>query len=375
MERSESTHPQRFVKSIAIVCGGTGGHLAPGIAVAEAMEARGYRCCLFISEKQVDSALVKKYESLHFVRVPGIAFSKNVRGGVRFLAQLTRSVLRARGEFKAMGVDQVLLFGGFLSLGPGLAGRIAGLPIALHEANRVPGKAVRMLSKLASRVYLPEGIDIPNTSEEKVRTMGFPLRKEMVKIDQSEARRLLGLPENGRIIVILGGSQGAEALNDWARTVGPSLGNVVDCLYCVTGFGKGTSANSTLNEDGPEVVEVPFTDQMNVVLSAADLVISRAGAGAIAEITKIGIPSILIPYPFAADAHQKENAASLEATGGCQVLSQKNIGELTEKVIALLQNSEELAATQSALAPINPHSVTEAICDDLECLHRSNFKP
>ena len=137
------------MNKIIIACGGTGGHLAPGIAVAEVLRERGHACLLLISHKQVDSALVEKYSHLDFVKMPGRAFTGGIFQRLAFLGSLVSGFFTSRRMLREQAPDLVLLFGGFLSLGLGLAARSKSIPVALHEANCHPGKAVRMIKNLS----------------------------------------------------------------------------------------------------------------------------------------------------------------------------------------------------------------------------------
>ena len=141
----------------------------------------------------------------------------------------------------------------------------------------------------------------------KVCHAGYPLRKEMVAMEKDEARKQLGLECEGSLLVIIGGSQGAQALNKWVIDHFEQLIEEGISIYCISGLKNDLhSYDVSTNSRGEQVTikMVPFSDNMAAVLSAGDLVVSRAGAGAIAEITRCEVPSILIPYPYAADNHQ-----------------------------------------------------------------------
>ena len=144
-----------------ITCGGTGGHLSPGISLAEGLLERGHEVTLLISMKKVDSRLIEKYPNLRFERMPGSGFSWNPVRMARFatsqLAALRFCIAMARAERPVVVVG----FGGFTCAPAALAGRMHRIPVALHEANRVPGLAIRFLGRLAERLYLPLGIRIP----------------------------------------------------------------------------------------------------------------------------------------------------------------------------------------------------------------------
>ena len=164
-------------------------------------------------------------------------------------------------------------------------------------------------------MYLPEGVLLDGISPEVIRNIGYPLRKEFRRIPKERARKQLGISLHDRLLVVLGGSQGAVALNRWVKDNLESLAAEGISTYCLTGMNNESSGVVQLEGLGGQIVTnrfVSFTDEMNTVLSAADLVISRAGAGAIAEIVRCRIPSILIPYPFAAVNPQCLNGEFLE---------------------------------------------------------------
>lgn len=356
-------------KKFLIVCGGTGGHLSPGIAVAEELLSRGHRCSLVISNKQVDSRLVQRYEHLDFVKVPGAAFGKHPREMLRFFTGLLRGLVSGSGILRRENPDLVLAFGGFLSLGVVLFAWFRGIPVALHEANRKAGRAVRLLKGLATRVYLPTGVRLPRVSIGTVRYYGYPVRKEFRRLPTRWARRKLGLADDGFLLVVFGGSQGALALNDWVDAHSRLLlARGID-LYCVRGLGKGSGGVlESVDSQGNtrRYHSVGFCDEMHFALSAANLAISRAGAGSIAELTRSVIPSILIPYPHAADNHQQENARYFESQGGCVVVEQDFLNSLYDEVVALHENPAFLDRIRDNLVMIEDTNRKEDLVSDLE---------
>lgn len=355
------------MSKILIACGGTGGHLAPGIAIAETLEELGHECVLLISEKQVDSALIKKYNHLSFYKTPGRAFS----GGLTTLLSSASSILSgflfSRKLLKEQQPDLVLLFGGFLSVGLGCAARLAGVPVSLHEANCVPGKAIRVLKRVATRLYLPDGVRM-KVPPERVRYFGYPVRREIRHILKSDAWKRLGIKVPGKLLVIIGGSQGAEALNHWVSENFEELAEVGVSIYCVTGLGKGTQGEiNHVNRKGQSIAAtfVPFSDSMGEVISAADLVITRAGAGSIAEIIRCRAPSILIPYPYAADDHQLANARAHEKHGAGIIVEQENLDSLNDEVHDLIFNDWMLSKFKSNLERMERFDSSAKIAEDL----------
>ncbi|MBU15466.1 MAG: UDP-N-acetylglucosamine--N-acetylmuramyl-(pentapeptide) pyrophosphoryl-undecaprenol N-acetylglucosamine transferase [Gammaproteobacteria bacterium] len=362
------------MSKIIIACGGTGGHLAPGIAVAEVLRERGHACLLLISHKQVDSALVEKYSHLDFVKMPGRAFTGGIFQRLAFLGSMVSGFFTSRRLLNEQAPDLVLLFGGFLSLGLGLAARSKSIPVALHEANCHPGKAVRMIKHLSTRIYLPDGVRLRGVPPESIRHFDYPVRKDIKHSPKADAWKRLGLSVPNKLLVVIGGSQGASALNEWVKQNFVLLAKAGISVYCVTGLGN--SAASTMHEEGKGGVDitatlVPFSSSMGDVISAADLIVSRAGAGSIAEIIRCRAPSILVPYPYAADDHQKANALSHEQHGAGISLSQDKLNELSSLVLDLIFNDEALAKFKSKLERLDRFDSSERIADDLLALCNS----
>jgi UDP-N-acetylglucosamine--N-acetylmuramyl-(pentapeptide) pyrophosphoryl-undecaprenol N-acetylglucosamine transferase len=339
--------------------------------VAEVLQRRGHVCLLLISQKQVDSALVEKYEHLNFIKTPGRAFAGGMLQRAKFFVSLLSGFVASRRMLREQAPDIVLLFGGFLSLGLGLAAQSKGIPVALHEANCHPGRAVRLIKHLSSRIYLPDGVRLRGVPPERIRYLGYPVRSEIKHLLKADAWKRLGIQVPNKLLVIIGGSQGASALNDWLTQNFVILAKAGISVYCVTGLGN--SSKSTIHEigkNGQDITAtlVPFSSQMGDVVSAADLVVSRAGAGSIAEIIRCRAPSILVPYPYAADDHQLANARSHEQHGAGVLLPQSQIDELTAEVIDLIFNDWLLAKFKSNLERLDRFESSERIASDLLAL-------
>jgi len=359
------------MSKVLIACGGTGGHLSPGIAVAEVLQERSHECLLLISEKQVDSRLVEKYAHLNFLTAPGRAFAGGPVQRLKFLLSLFSNFLFARKLIRNEAPELVLLFGGFLSLGLGLAARLSGVPVALHEANCVPGRSVRLLKRVARRIYLPDGVRLRGVPPGLIRYYGYPVRAEIKHILKADAARKLKIKVSSKLLVIIGGSQGAKSLNDWVTQNFEHLARKGIAVYCVTGLGNRASGTiHQIGHDGSDVTAtlVPFSDQMGNVLSAADLVLSRAGAGSIAEIIRCRAPAILIPYPYAADDHQHANARMHEQHGAGMVLEPERLNLLTKEVNEIIFNDSLLAKFKMNMERLDRFNSSERIASDLEAL-------
>ncbi|MBN1403344.1 MAG: UDP-N-acetylglucosamine--N-acetylmuramyl-(pentapeptide) pyrophosphoryl-undecaprenol N-acetylglucosamine transferase [Opitutales bacterium] len=324
----------RFV----IACGGTGGHLAPGIAVAEELSLRGHECIMLVSRKGVDKRLSSKYEKLRFVPGPGIGMSMHPVRFVKFVASQIHALVFAFGLLREKP-DAVMAFGGFTSMGLVIAAWMKRVPVALHEANRQPGRAIRFLRHFAKHVYLPDGVRLSGLPLTRTRYFGYPVRREIHRGDRCQARTDMGFDPNGKLLIVLGGSQGASTLNNWAVNNAKALCSNGISVCCVSGPSKEVPADFEMPDNMGGVARVrflPFCDDMGSLLNAADLAVSRAGAGSIAELTECVLPSILVPYPFAADNHQLANAQYHEKQGCCVLVEQTRIESLLAEVLDLL---------------------------------------
>lgn len=358
-----------------IACGGTGGHLSPGIAVAEELISRGHSVRLLISRKEVDGRLARKYRYLDFLETPGTALSLSPVALARFGFSQARALWMNWNLMRRERPDAVLAFGGFTTLGSILGARLHRIPTAIHEANRHPGRAVFHLRHLPDRIYLPDGVKLPGVSQRIIRHLGYPVRREIRRLPKDEARRALGIDVSGKLLLIFGGSQGAQSLNDWAREHMQRLGAEGISLYCITGLGKGTDGVFEMSRKGGGVPRakawfVSFSDRIAEVLSAADLAVSRAGAGSLAEMSHCLLPGILIPYPYAADNHQEANARYLEQQGGSILLPQNLLANLFEEVRETLFNDWLLSQFHKNLEAVRRPLSGQWIADDLEALQR-----
>jgi UDP-N-acetylglucosamine--N-acetylmuramyl-(pentapeptide) pyrophosphoryl-undecaprenol N-acetylglucosamine transferase len=354
-----------------IACGGTGGHLAPGIALAEALHARGHTTTLFISEKKVDARLCEHYPHLATVRVPGAPFGWRPDVHLRFHWRQAQGLLHSLRFIREHRPDAIIGFGGFASAGVVMAGKLLGVPVALHEANRIPGLAIRVLSRFSKRLYLPPGVRLPGRLGLVVRHTGLPVRAEVARLPRDQARALLGVDPAQKLLVLFGGSQGSTALNDWLRENVAALASEGVQVWCVTGLGKGEAGVRELHAKNGAIVRAffePFTDRVGMLLSAADLVLGRAGAGTLAELVRCETPAILIPYPHAADNHQQANAAYFEQQGGGLALAEHALAGLRQEVLDVIFNDWLLSKFRVNLHRMSQENSIDTIVQDLEDL-------
>jgi UDP-N-acetylglucosamine--N-acetylmuramyl-(pentapeptide) pyrophosphoryl-undecaprenol N-acetylglucosamine transferase len=356
-----------------IACGGTGGHLAPGIALADALQARGHTTILFISEKKVDARLCEKYPALTAVPVPGSPFSWRPVRLLRFGWCQVKGLRFSLNYLRQYQPDAIVGFGGFTNTGIVLAGRLRKVPVALHEANRVPGRAIRVLSRIAHRLYLPPGVRLPGRLGLLVRHTGLPVRAEVRRISRTEARAILGVDPLQKLLVIVGGSQGSGPLNRWVDANLEGLAREGVQVWCVTGLGNGEAKVRELQTKSGAVIRAwfePFTDRVGALFSAADLVLSRAGAGTLAELVRCETPAILVPYPFAANDHQRANALHFEQQGGGVVVHETALATLRQEVSDVLFNDWLINKFRANLRRMAEENTIETMVQDLEALAR-----
>ena len=360
-----------------IACGGTGGHLSPGIALAEGLNARGHETTLLISRKKIDARLIEKYEQLRFEPIPGAPLTLHPVGFLRFVWQLVAAFWCSARIIRAERPDLIVGFGGFTTAGIIVVAALFRRPVALHEANRVPGRAVRLLGGLAKRLYLPQGVHLTGVRRAGVRHVGLPVRREIFGQSPEIARTRLGLDPSLKVLVIFGGSQGASVLNRWVEERLEALAGDGIQVCCVTGPGKGGYDVRTLRANSGQMVKaifIPFCDDVATLLSAADLVVSRAGAGTIAELIRCATPAILIPYPNAANDHQWANARFFELQGGGLVVDQQYLGDLHREVCDTIFNDWLLRKFRANLQRMDRANSLDLILNDLEGLAASGTR-
>lgn len=353
-----------------IACGGTGGHLSPGIALAQELISRGWECRLLISSKKVDSRLLEKYTELEYEAVPGSGLSFRPAPFCRFVRDFIKGYRVCLKILDSFRPDAIVGFGGFISAPSLMAGSRKGVTVAIHEANRVPGRATRLTSRLADRIYLPNGVVLAGRGSDRIRYAGVPLRTEIVPIDKGKARQSLGLEQSRKTLLVFGGSQGARSLTDWAIENASRLMERNIQLICLAGLGLASERRDRMVEsgEGPATRFLDFSDDMPTLLSAADLVVSRAGAGSIAEIARCGVPAVLVPYPYAADDHQARNAEEFERQGGGMLLPNHRLGELFAIVEELMSDGTKLDSMKKRLRAIDASNSRSEIANDLETL-------
>lgn len=341
--------------NILIACGGTGGHLFPGIAVAEALRARGHEVLLMISEKKVDAEASAKYPHLRFETVAAVAKPPTLSlQMLPFLAKTWSTVNRSKEILRAFQADAVLGMGGFTSLPPVYAGHKLGLKTFIHDSNARPGRANVLTSRFCSQVFL--GLDAAKSffPQRETVTTGTPVRPEIIHLpDREQAAKLFGLDPAKTTILVTGGSQGAKRLNELCAEAAGKLPSETQVLH-IAGAMDFQRVTEISNGRAHYKV-VGFCDQMPAAYAVADLVIARAGASSLTEISICGQPSILVPYPHAADDHQTRNAEVFASAGAAELVQEKDLdaeklASMATSILRDLPTHKRMAKAARALA-------------------------
>lgn len=276
--------PTRRPLNIVIACGGTGGHLFPGIAVAQELKKRGHKVTLLISQKKVDAQASKNYGDLDFRVIEAIAMPKIPSLGLLgFGLRLYKTIRFSRNLLDEVSADAVIGMGGFTSFPPVYAAHRKGIRTYVHDSNALPGKANRMTAKCCTNVLL--GIEEARHyfNPAKCIVTGTPVRQEMeVRKDRREAREELNLPQDRRMVLVMGGSQGARNLNSLVIEAARQCAELCDFLI-ITGSADFERV-SQLTADMPHVHVIEFCSAMASAYAAADVVVSRSGASSLTEL-------------------------------------------------------------------------------------------
>jgi UDP-N-acetylglucosamine--N-acetylmuramyl-(pentapeptide) pyrophosphoryl-undecaprenol N-acetylglucosamine transferase len=303
--------------TLLIAASGTGGHLFPALAVAEALPPDWRVLWLGVPDR-METQLVPARFPLHTVRAGGLQ-GRGLRK-LWNLVQLLAASRVVRRLVRRERVDAVFSSGGYIAAPAILGARWCGVPVVLHESNAIPGKVTRLLGRLCRRV----AVGLPQAAERLPQchplVTGTPVRQAF--LDPAP------LPDwvpagSGPLLLIMGGSQGAVGLNRMVRPLIPALAAAGCRVVHLSGSNDPEAGQLTLNG----VVERPFSDELPGLLQHCDLAISRAGAGSLSELAVCGTPTILVPFPQAADRHQDANAAAAAELGAAVIVWQHAAGE------------------------------------------------
>lgn len=328
-----------------ISAGGTAGHINPALAVAGELRDRGHEILFVGTPDHIESKLAEQ-AGFDFVGFPVSGFDKAhpltlLTSG----AKLLKATSKAKGIFKRRRPDAVATFGAYVSIPVGNAASQMGIPLVIHEQNSVPGMANVYLSKHASVVavtYSESAQSLAQGAEPVV--VGNPVRASFESKSKADARAALDLPADATVLLVMGGSLGAQHVNEAICAMKDRLLELDD-LHIIHSTGQSDHQRvvkelDLTDEQRKRWRVTPYIDSMSDALASADLVVSRAGASSLAEIMTIGVASVLVPYPYARGDHQTLNARSCVEAGASRLVSDDDVDapEFAELVLELLEN-------------------------------------
>ena len=318
---------------ILIAASGTGGHLFPAIALAQ--QLADYKVEWLGTANRLETSLVPDDYPLNTIAVEGFQQKFSFKT-FKIIAGLIASVFQTQKLIKEHQIDAVFTTGGYIAAPAILAARLQKIPAVVHESNYIPGKVTKFLSRWCDVVALGFAGTARYLPQAKTVYVSTPVRSQFLTPQTLD----LNIPDDAVVILVVGGSQGAVAVNKLVREAAPAWFDLG--AYVVHLTGKNDPDADSLEH--PHYISLPFDNNMAGLLQRADLAISRAGAGTITELAFTGTPAVLIPYPYAAEDHQTYNAQELVDAGAAVVYQQSKLTAeiLQEQVCQWLRSPQQL---------------------------------
>jgi UDP-N-acetylglucosamine--N-acetylmuramyl-(pentapeptide) pyrophosphoryl-undecaprenol N-acetylglucosamine transferase len=358
----------------AIACGGTGGHLFPGLAVAEVLRGKGHEVLLFVSEKEIDNRALHNAPDIARETLPSIGLPALFSPAVfSFAGRLRASYAKCIDVYRKFAPDAVLGMGGFTSIAPLAAAWRRKIPAFLHDSNAIPGKANRLGARFCRNVLLGFEECAQHFAGRHVMVTGTPIRSELTApaLSKSEARGRLGLDPGRTTLLVMGGSQGAAGINSLMAQAAVHLSSGSCQIVHLAGPRDEQRVRGAYEAAGIAHQVIPFCDRMGEVYAAADVVVSRSGAASLGEISWFGLPSVLVPYPHAAEDHQRLNAEIFVRAGAAKMLAENgatgdSLGALLASLLGSVVALESMAVAAKALAPRDAAGLVAAVLMDVK---------
>lgn len=355
---------ERKPYKLMIMAGGTGGHVFPGIAIAHELQKQGFEVHWLGTRGGLERNWVEKAGlSISEISIKGLR-GNGVLGWLKAPVNILRSWWQARKIFQQQKPDLVLGMGGFVCGPGGLAARSLGIPLFLHEQNAIPGLTNKLLSPFSASVMT--GFPQQKLKGSQVKLMGNPVRQGLEEIVALDQREYSGY---GKIrLLVLGGSRGALAIN---RLLPEALAllpeNLRPQVLHQTGEKTFQQTVDLYQKASIEADLRPFIEDMHQAYQQADLVLCRSGALTVSELMAVARPAILVPYPYAVDDHQTQNAQALVDIGGGEVLqeSQMDAEILAERLRRWLGDYRKLQRASNSIREQSPKQALQNICQHI----------
>ncbi len=355
---------------VAIAGGGTGGHLFPALAVAEVMLERGHEPLIFISEKDIDALATRDRTEFRFEKLPGIGMPKLLSPAIfGFIKRFREGVGAVRAIYKKFQPDAVLGMGGFTSTAPIYAGMRRKIPTFVHESNAIPGKANKLNARMTDAVLLGFEDCANFFPRSRCEITGTPIRKSLMqRVPKADAVAAFGLENSRKTLLVMGGSQGAHGINESIIKSLPLLKNLPLQIIHLTGAEDEQPAMANYRRENVPAHVAAFCHRMEEAYSAADFAISRSGAASLSELSHFGLPSLLIPFPHAAENHQALNAEIFERQNAAVVIEQSKITPefLAEKIRWMLDQPARLQTMSERVRRLAPDDAAARVVDVIE---------
>ncbi|MCK7459027.1 undecaprenyldiphospho-muramoylpentapeptide beta-N-acetylglucosaminyltransferase [Idiomarina aminovorans] len=328
---------------VLIAAAGTGGHIFPALAVAEQLRDNGWQVdWLGTQEGRLESRVIPAAGfPLHSISMTGVR-GHGLKRKLLMPLTLAKAVLQCRRLLKALQPQVVVTFGGYVCAPMGLAAKLCGVPLMVHEQNAVPGMTTGLLASRANKVLLGLPVAVPQWQQYAV--VGNPLRKELLEqaAGQQDNTEMAGELN----LLVVGGSLGAQVLNEAVPEAVKALAGIELNVVHQCGVGREATTEQAYEKAGviKKLSVIEFIEDMGEAFSRADLVICRAGALTISELAVMGVASILVPLPHAVDDHQTANAKVLENSGAAILVPQTEVtnGALKQQLKGLLHDRQQL---------------------------------
>jgi len=319
---------------LLIAASGTGGHLFPALAVAQ--ELKEYNIEWLGVANRLETILVGESYPLNTIEIEGFQKPLGLKT-LKILAGQLKAIIEVRRLIKEKQIQGIFTTGGYIAAPAIIAARLEKIPVILHESNFIPGKVTRLLSRFCSAIALGFAGTQQYFPTQKTLWVSTPVREQFLTPQPLD----LPIPPGAFLIVIVGGSQGAVAVNQLVRACVPTWLEKGAIIVHLTG-NNDPEANKLKY---PNYITLPFYDKMGALLQRANLAISRAGAGTLTELAITKTPAILIPYPYAAENHQTYNAQVFSDGGAALVYQQSQLTPevLEATVLELWQTPDKLA--------------------------------
>jgi len=363
--------------NFVIAAGGTGGHLFPGLAVGEVLLERGHSVMMLISEKDIDALATAGRSEFRIEKVPGVGLEGKSPGALfRFWVRFRRGLQQVKTLFREFQPRAVLGMGGFTSTAPILAGRSRKIPTFIHESNAIPGKANKLNARLATKVLLGFSECARHFPAGKCEVTGTPIRRTLAsRVDKARALEKFGLAPGRKTLLVMGGSQGAHGINLAVINALPQLQDFPLQFVHLAGREDEALVRESYQKAGVPAFVAAFWSQMEIAYSAADFCLARSGAASLTELSHFALPSLLIPYPFAAEDHQTLNAQIFVRARAAALLPQSEItaDKLAEKLRWFLDDPARLPEMSAHSADLAPAYAAERVAETM--LSRSEPAP